>query len=535
MSAGQRIEGPIRLPGGIGSRTSVLHGGDNPGHLEGDEFVREHYRAIPTLASVVGLSATAVILLLGQSNMEGAVAPTVYVPQTQGSDAVLGGVRELSQGLSLFPSGIHIPAPAGQTQMLRVPSQSGSIANGSVFDCSQACGKRFKAISGAEEVMVINRAIGGTGFDAGANTAWNPGDAAYEAIKAEVNAWMLANPQAEIVAIGWHQGETDAQENTSGAAYSAALQNLVADIRGTFVRASSAVFVCGTMHPFFLEDNVGTTAEIDAVHRDIRNLIPNSDVVVLDDFTDDGTPVTRPRVHYGEPGLRYFGETLAEYAYALLEGVERPQVPGCHLRFDAAAGEFRDVNGGGFRVFSGTYTGDELDIVSGTILNTDIPLARTAYTKIVRLRIDSPPGVGYEAQDLHILSGATPPQEFVVGTTPAGTSLGHWWTTRSNTHEAVNATAAPSTGLAQGVVTVLALTYDSARADGTRFMEYQDGVLQAQVVGNGQSLPLADLTVQIGGYGSNTGTAIWDGAVLDIITLPYAASAAEIAAVGAAL
>ena len=548
---GVNIGGPIRVGGDSGDSSSVLKTGDVPAQQTAENLIRDAWRAIPALAGSQAAPAKQVVLFLGQSNMQGSVGAVEYTPDRQGKDAARAGCLELSDGVTFNDA--YRAAPAGEEMAARCPSQGAPATV--VFDATLPCLKRLRDLNPDSVFVGVNRALDGSGFTASGGSEWNPGDAHYESIKTEVNAYMASNPEARITAIIWHQGESDAVAGMTGAAYRAALQAMVADIRANFTRAAEAVFVCGTMHPLFIEDSLNSTAEIDAEHRAIAANITDADVVLLDAFPEDEEPGARPRVHFDEPGLRYFGEAAAEQAHALMDARNQTRVPPVWMRYDEATGGFADAFGGGFRVFSPTLADDPrygkvLSVGSGTGYNTDIPLHNGAYTKVLRVKFTSPTA-SFGGADYHLMSGATPDQEFEPGVTPDTTDLGTWWTTRTHTHQAARGTY---TNTASGILIgallepdtwhTLALTYDSSLAVGSRFAEFFDGASAGTPVlttsnadGNdgGQVPSGGSQIIQLGCYAETAMAATWAGQIAEVVTLPYAASADEIATIHEAM
>lgn len=544
--SGLNVNGPLRLGGSSGTSTSVMKGGANAGYQEGDDLIDAHWRAVPPLTRTQVPDAYSVVLLLGQSNMQGPISAGGYEPNRQGVDAADPHVLELSANNTNVEG--YRPAPAGELQLLRNPSQA--AAAGSKLCPSLPLAKRLRALRpDLGKLVIINRAEGGTHFSDNSSSAWNPGtgtgdwnpgDTKYDAVKAEVNAFMAAHPHARIVAICWHQGETDSVNGLSAANYQSALTAMVADIRANFTRAADAVFVCGTMTPSFIAANTGTTAAIDAKHRDIKSFITKSDVVIMDDYTDtDPSSIA----HFDKVAIRFMGQAMADKLIPLMDTNVAPRVHPVWMQYDAAQGAFRDRYGSDCRIFGASYVLDPryigaLSIGSSTGHNTDIPLNAAAYTKVIRVKFTTPTS-GLTGADYQLLSGAVPAEE-IDGGTAATDLIGTWWSTRTHTHQYLRGSFTGSgigALIANDTWVTLALTYDSSQAIASRFKEYYNGASAGSygaTTSNGDDddggtqLPSNNQIIQVGCYGSTSMAAAWTGRVAAIITLPYAASAAEI-------
>ena len=163
-----------------------------------------------------------------------------------------------------------------------------------------------------EDVLILKNAVGGTGFR---NNNWNDGDV----LDLNVTPFLqtaLAQVSGEYTTIEfggilWHQGEADA---SASEVYGANLVALVARHRG-YVEAeianSSAPFICGTMVSRWIEER-SLNYEVDAVHRDIANLVPNADFVDLSDLDQEGWSLTNHFLvdEYKTIGARYYQKWL---------------------------------------------------------------------------------------------------------------------------------------------------------------------------------------------------------------------------------
>jgi len=81
------------------------------------------------------------------------------------------------------------------------------------------------------KVLILRTAVGGTGFS---DKRWGLGEDLYEKMMAMIKAALALNPENKLVALLWHQGETDAGWKATGEYYYDKLKTLVASVRDTF-------------------------------------------------------------------------------------------------------------------------------------------------------------------------------------------------------------------------------------------------------------------------------------------------------------
>lgn len=574
---GIKVSGQVEVGGSTGSASDIITGGDSPAFSAASSVVGDNWHEIDPLKRGQKSETMHVFLLAGQSNMAGGVTVGTqqdpgYTPDRQGVDAPHPRVLEVSKGNTDFSG--YRTAPAGELQIIRVPGQSSEVtgASGMRLNMNQIFGKRFaELIGGDAKIVIINRAVGDTGFASGDWDAGNTGNLLDLAIQ-DVIAFLEAHPEASFSGICWHQGEDEITTGISEQDYRDFLTPTVAEMRSRIPGAATAPFVCGTMHRNIIESTnaaVNAATAVDAAHRNVKSYIDYSDVVIMDQFyngdpdnDDDADPSTP--AHFDFNAIRYMGRAYAEKMIGLIEDVKPPRQTGVWMEYDDEAGEFRDRWGSGHRVFNGTYiedpsVGQVLSVVSGTGYNTDIPLSNTAYTKIIRVRFRTPalepadngifvqPNYATKASPLgyQLISGALPNQLTGTATEPLGT----WWSTLTHQHLYSRSTLSNTDGSgAYGIghlITydryhTLALTYDSGLAVGSRFEEYIDGTnanIGTKLItdggspddnSGGQTIPDDNLIVQIGTHGDLAQTNSWAGHVAAVIILPYAATPEEI-------
>jgi len=121
----------------------------------------------------------------------------------------------------------------------------------------------------------------------------------------------------------WHQGEADSENASCSSSYGVNLSNLAdslrtnidEDLRGPAARGveSDIPFIVGTMSKGadFRDNQLpfsATKRQVDAVHRNVASLIPNSGFVNADDLVPPAYPCGEGScVHFGAAALREMG------------------------------------------------------------------------------------------------------------------------------------------------------------------------------------------------------------------------------------
>jgi hypothetical protein len=238
-----------------------------------------------------------VVLLVGQSNMQGAGLP--YDPAL---DARFDGVEQFAG------SGPH----AGTVLPAQDPLYH---VNQHVFDGSPTVGPGMEFgrqlwlhQPADRKVLLVPAARGGTGFSGTAEYSWDPDNkaAAVNLARRAADACTRAlalNPSHRLAAILWHQGEADAMARADGRWYRRKLLQLIDLFRAEF---GPVPFLAGGMVPEWIAANPSARG-IDGVHRSI----PSDRPVTAFVEGPGGAATAGDTIHYTaagarELGLRYF-------------------------------------------------------------------------------------------------------------------------------------------------------------------------------------------------------------------------------------
>jgi Carbohydrate esterase, sialic acid-specific acetylesterase len=242
-------------------------------------------------------SGADVVLLLGQSNMQGAGLP--YDPaldmKFEGVDQYAGSGPRAGTVVPAEDSLFHV----NQYLFEGAPAVGPGMEFGRQLWLNQQADRR---------VLLVPAARGGTGFTGTKDYSWDPDNTAATVNLArrglDACARALAlNPSHRLVAILWHQGEADAMARVAERWYRQKLLQLIDLFRAEF---GPVPFLVGGMVPEWLAANPGVLP-IDAVHRSIPAERP------LTAFVEGPMGAATPGdiIHFNaagarELGLRYF-------------------------------------------------------------------------------------------------------------------------------------------------------------------------------------------------------------------------------------
>ena len=257
------------------------------------------------------------------------------------------------------------------------------------------------------DVLIVKNAIGGTGF---VTNQWNAGDS-LDVLADPYLAAALAEVSGEYATIEfggilWHQGETDAATAASAAAYASNLTALFARHRAvvsSHFSGSEALVVIGTMVPANIANNsTGYYDDIDAIHRDISNLVANAN------FADLSNIVGEAGQHFLADGYQTAGELYYD-TWLAMQGITGKGTSRAWL--DA----YGLVTGGDYAA------ADLLDSDSDGVLNWQEYLAGTNPTGAVAA-ITIPVAVSNGAPD--VLNFVPPSTPWLVEATTDDTAWG---------------------------------------------------------------------------------------------------------------
>jgi hypothetical protein len=199
---------------------------------------------------------------------------------------VLGQSNAFGMGLPLDPAGADQPHPRVHQWAMCGPSEgtavlaadpllheipSRGVGFGMTFAKSLAC-------ETGRTVLLIPGARGDTSFTPKNGYTWDPADThtrvnLYRNAVQAIDAVLSGYPDSRVVAVLWHQGETDVPL-TPAPAYQRRLDALIQDLRGRY--GADVPFLVGQMVPEEMERSDKDYSAIDAVHAEISNRVPRA-------------------------------------------------------------------------------------------------------------------------------------------------------------------------------------------------------------------------------------------------------------------
>jgi hypothetical protein len=200
--------------------------------------------------------------------------------------AVLGQSNAFGMGLPLDLAGADQPHPLVHQWAMCGPSEGAAVlavdpllhetpARGVGFGVTFA---KCLAEATGRAVLLIPGARGDTSFTPKNGYTWDSADTEtrvnlYRKAVHAIDAALAGCPGSRLVAVLWHQGETDVPL-TSGPAYQGRLDALISDLRLRY--GADVPFLVGQMVPEEMERSEKDYSVIDAIHADTTNRVPRA-------------------------------------------------------------------------------------------------------------------------------------------------------------------------------------------------------------------------------------------------------------------
>jgi hypothetical protein len=158
-----------------------------------------------------------------------------------------------------------------------------------------------------ERIILVPCAVGGTWID-----RWVPGADLYSTAVAEASAAMR---HGQLAGVLWHQGEANAVNAESAAAYAAQLECVIAGIRAG-LSAPSAPFIAGEIG-YFLSGYVGCP-EFERINAAIHEVCDRALGCAV--VSSDGLGHIGDFLHFDAPAARELGLRYADAWLSMLHG-----------------------------------------------------------------------------------------------------------------------------------------------------------------------------------------------------------------------
>lgn len=124
-------------------------------------------------------------------------------------------------------------------------------------------------LKNGRKLLILRCAVGGTGF---LDNRWKPEDDLYLHMMEMIRTALELNPENRLVALLWHQGESDAICGASYDVHYRHLSTLVNNVRGEF-NAAELPFIAGDFVADWKRENAAICAPVvDAIRAVCRNL-----------------------------------------------------------------------------------------------------------------------------------------------------------------------------------------------------------------------------------------------------------------------
>jgi hypothetical protein len=200
--------------------------------------------------------------------------------------AVLGQSNAFGMGVRVDVAGVDQAHPLVHQWAMCGPSEgtavlaadpllhetpSRGVGFGMTFAKSLAC-------ETGRTVLLIPGARGDTSFAPKNGYTWDPADThtrvnLYRKAVEAIDAALAGYPDSRVVAVLWHQGETDVPL-TPAPAYQSRLDALIQDLRERY--GADVPFLVGQMVPEEMERSDKDYSAINAVHAGIANRVPRT-------------------------------------------------------------------------------------------------------------------------------------------------------------------------------------------------------------------------------------------------------------------
>lgn len=281
---------PTELTDGLaGKQDAATLAADTAAHVSDGSALDTALKAKLGSPTDVGFD---LILLLGQSNMEGGASGTAY-------DARLDPAGDRVYSFDF--SGVYSRQIVQAADPLIHAGGNLGLGPGLSF------GRWYAAtVPVNRRVLLVPCAVGGTPLVSTTPSTWNPDvrDSLYDQAIIHIRrALATAGANSRIVAALWSQGETDADSSVTQAAYAAKLDALIDRLR-TDVGNAALPFVVGSMVPEYVA-SVPSRTPVAAAHAATPTRRAYTSFL-----QGPGGFVTVDGVHYNADGQRIQGRNM---------------------------------------------------------------------------------------------------------------------------------------------------------------------------------------------------------------------------------
>lgn len=229
---------------------------------------------------------------------------------------VLGQSNACSMGLPLDPAGADQPHPRVHQWAMCGPSEDTAVLavdpllhetpyRGVGFGMTFA---KALADESGRTVLLIPGARGDTSFAPKNGYTWDPADSRtrvnlYRNAVRAIDKAVAQHPDSKVVAVLWHQGETDVPL-MAASDYQSKFDGLIGDMRRRY--GADIPFVIGGMVPEEMELSAKDYSGINAVHAETPNRVPRTAFIE----GPRGAYNSETDRHYSADGQRALGRAM---------------------------------------------------------------------------------------------------------------------------------------------------------------------------------------------------------------------------------
>ena len=161
-------------------------------------------------------------------------------------------------------------------------------------------------LKNGRKILVLRAAVGGTGF---LDNRWGPRDDLFLTMIEMIKTSVGLNPENYLVALLWHQGESDA---VNGASYEVHYKNLktLVDIVRTDFNRRDLPFIAGDFVHHWKNENFDACEPVVRAMRELCNDIGHAKFIETDGLTSNLQQIGYgdDNIHFGRKAIYELGE-----------------------------------------------------------------------------------------------------------------------------------------------------------------------------------------------------------------------------------
>ena len=154
------------------------------------------------------------------------------------------------------------------------------------------------------KILIVRAAVGGTGF---LDNHWKPTDDLYLRMMEMIKTALELNPKNKLVALLWHQGETDASLNSDYQTYLGNLTTLVNNVRTTF-ECNDLPFIGGDFVRHWKMELINICEPVISAMKEVCLTIENAEFVETSELLSNDQKIgNKDSIHFCRESLYQLG------------------------------------------------------------------------------------------------------------------------------------------------------------------------------------------------------------------------------------